>query len=102
VRPATAAARARHQLATVHVADMHHLDLQLRDTRAELADAVKASGTCLTGIYGIGPVIAAVIIGDVEDITRFATRDSFASYNGTAPMEVSSGQRVVHRLSQRG
>ena len=100
-RPCSAA-RARHQLATVHVADLHHLDLQLRDTRSELTDAVKASGTCLTGIYGVGPVIAAIVIGDVEDITRFATRDSFASYNGTAPMEVSSGQRVVHRLSQRG
>jgi len=102
VRPATAAARARHQLATVHVADLHHLDLQLRDTRSELTDAVKASGTCLTGIYGVGPVIAAIVIGDVEDITRFATRDGFASYTGTAPIEVSSGQRVVHRLSQRG
>ena len=68
----------------------------------QLADAVKASGTCLTGIYGVGPVIAATVIGDVEDITRFATRDAFASYDGTAPMEVSSGQRVVHRLSQRG
>lgn len=39
----------------------------------------------LAGIYGIGPVIAAIVIGDVEDITRFATRDSFASYDGTAP-----------------
>lgn len=102
VRPATAAARARHQLATVHAGDMHHLDLQLRGTRAELADAVKAPGTCTAGIYGAGPVIAAVVIGDVEDITRFAARDSFASCNGTAPMEVSSGQRVAHRLSQRG
>ncbi|HUC58258.1 MAG TPA: transposase, partial [Streptosporangiaceae bacterium] len=41
VRPDNPAARARHQLAVVHVADLHHLDLQLRDTRAELAGAVK-------------------------------------------------------------
>jgi hypothetical protein len=32
----------------------------------------------LTGIYGIGPVIAATVIGDAGDITRFATRDAFA------------------------
>jgi transposase len=102
VRADSPAARARRQLAAVHVADLYHVELQLRDTRAELADAVKASGTSLTSVYGIGPVIAATVIGDVEDITRFATRDAFASYTGTAPIEVSSGRRVVHRLSQRG
>jgi transposase len=98
----TPAARARHQLAALLIADLYHVELQLRDTRAELADAVKACGTSLTGIYGIGPVIAATVIGDAGDITRFANRDAFASYDGTAPIEVSSGSRVVHRLSQRG
>lgn len=29
-------------------------------------------------------------------------RDQFAAYNGTAPIEVSSGGRKVHRLSRRG
>ena len=33
---------------------------------------------------------------------RFANRDTFASYNGTAPVEFASGGRVVHRVSQRG
>jgi transposase len=35
-------------------------------------------------------------------VSRFCTRDRFAAYNGTAPIEVSSGQRKVHRLSRRG
>jgi len=35
-------------------------------------------------------------------VRRFANRDQFAAYNGTAPVERSSGGRVVHRLSQRG
>ena len=34
--------------------------------------------------------------------SRFASRDHFAAYNGTAPVEVSSGNRKVHRLSRRG
>ena len=34
--------------------------------------------------------------------SRFASRDGFAAYNGTAPIEVSSGKRKVHRLSRRG
>jgi transposase len=35
-------------------------------------------------------------------VSRFKNRDRFAAYNGTAPIEVSSGQRKVHRLSRRG
>jgi len=38
----------------------------------------------------------------LDDVRRFANRDAFASYNGTAPIEWSSGGRVVHRLSRRG
>jgi len=36
------------------------------------------------------------------DIRRFPNRDRYAAYNGTAPVEFSSGGRTVHRLSQRG
>ena len=32
----------------------------------------------------------------------FPSRDHFASYNGTAPVEVSSGSRKIYRLSLRG
>jgi transposase len=35
-------------------------------------------------------------------VSRFGSRDRFAACNGTAPIEVSSGQRTVHRLSRRG
>ena len=38
--------------------------------------------------FGVGPVIAATVIGDVGDVTRFASRDHFAAYNGTAPIEM--------------
>jgi transposase len=39
---------------------------------------------------------------DVADPARFPTADRFASYNGTAPIEVSSGRRKIYRLSMRG
>ena len=64
--------------------------------------AVRASGTSLTEVYGIGPVLACALIGYTGDVTRFTGRDQFAAYNGTAPIEVSSGGRVAHRLSRRG
>ena len=56
----------------------------------------------MTGIFGVGPVIAGTVIGDIGSITRFASRDDFAAYNGTAPVEVSSGNRKIYRLSLRG
>jgi Transposase IS116/IS110/IS902 family len=47
-------------------------------------------------------VIAGRILAEVGDIARFATTDKFASYNGTAPIDVSSGDQVRHRLSRAG
>ena len=63
---------------------------------------MQGPGTSLTALFGVGPVVAAAVIGDVRDVSRFAGRDPFAAYNGTAPIEVSSGQRKVYRLSRRG
>ena len=102
IRPSGPAARARRELAAEFLADLRRLDAQIRGTRNKLAAAVQASGTTLTGIFGVGPVIAAAILGDAGDRSRFGDRDRFAAYNGTAPIEVSSGGRKIHRLSLRG
>jgi transposase len=100
--PPGTAGQARGELAAELLEDMRRLDAQIREPKKKLATAVKASGTSLTGIFGVGPVIAATVIGDVADVSRFATRDRFAAYNGTAPIEVSSGNRKTCRLSLRG
>jgi transposase len=100
--PSSAVQAARHQLAAEFLADLRHVDAQLRDAKKKLATAVRASGTTLTEVFGGGPVVAATVIGDVRDIARFGDRDHFAAYNGTAPIEVSSGNRTVFRLSLRG
>ena len=101
-RAVGAVGRARAELAAEFLADLRRLDAQLRDTRKKLAAAVRASGTTLTEIFGVGPVVAATVIGDVGDVSRFPGRDHFAAYNGTAPVEVSSGNRKIYRLSLRG
>jgi transposase len=46
--------------------------------------------------------VAGTVIGDVIDVTRFPSRDHFAACNGTAPTEVSPGNRKIYRLSLRG
>jgi transposase len=99
IRPAGPVAEARRELAADLLADIRHLD---GEARKKPAAAVKTSGTSLTEVFGIGPVIAATVIGDVITVARFPTRDHFAAYNGTAPVEVSSGQRKIYRLSLRG
>jgi transposase len=100
--PSGAVDQARAELAAEFLEDMRHLDAQLRGTRKKLAAAVRASGTTLTEVFGVGPVIAGTIIGDIADVSRFPGRDHFAAYNGTAPVEVSSGNHKIHRLSLRG
>jgi transposase len=103
LEPAGAVAAARHAVAAELVADLRRVDDQLRDTKQRITAAVKASKTTLTGLFGVGPIIAAIVIGDVGDVSRFVSRDHFAAYNGTAPIEVSSGaRRKVFRLSRRG
>ena len=93
---------ARCELAAAFLEDLRGVDARIRETRKKLTVAVQAAGTSLTGLFGVGPVIAAAVIGDVRDVSRFGGRDHFAAYNGTAPIEVSSGPRKIYRLSRRG
>jgi transposase len=53
-------------------------------------------------LTGVGPVVAARILADVGDVTRFADRNRFASWTGTAPLDASSGEQTRHRLSRAG
>jgi transposase len=100
--PSSATEAIRHELALELLEDMRRLDTQLKESHKRIKLAVRASGTSLTDVYGIGPVLASALIGYTGDVTRFKSRDQFAAYNGTAPVEVSSGGRVTHRLSRRG
>ncbi len=100
--PSGAAALARRELAAEFLDDLRRIDTQLRDTRKKPDTAVRASGTTLTEIFGAGPVIGAIVTGCVRDVSRFGGRDHFAACNGTAPIEVSSGNRRIYRLSRRG
>jgi transposase len=78
------------------------LDRKIADLNERIEAEVEASGTTLTEIFGIGPILAARIIGTVGNVARFPTKSHFASYSGTAPVEASSGEVVRHRLSLAG
>lgn len=100
--PTGAVAAARKELAEDLLADLRHLDDQLAELKKRLAAVVAASGTTTTNIFGVGPVVAAMVVGLTSDVSRFSDRAHFAAYNGTAPREVSSGPKKLYRLSMRG
>ncbi|MCO1658517.1 IS110 family transposase [Pseudonocardia humida] len=102
VQAMTAPDAQRQQLAVDLVADLRRLDAALAANTTDIAAAVEAQASTLTQIHGIGPVLAAKIIGQTGVVQRFPTRYHYASYCGTAPIEASSGEQRRHRLSRAG
>jgi transposase len=97
-----ASARLRRRLASEVLRDVRSLDRKIAGLNGRIEAEVEASGTTLTEIFGVGPILAAKIIGTVGSVARFPTKANFASYSGTAPVEASSGEVVRHRLSLAG
>jgi transposase len=102
VHPVTAVGVERKNLALELVGDIRRLDRAIAGVKARAKVAVAASGSSITDITGVGPIVAALILGHVGDVSRFPNSGHFASYNGTAPIEASSGPKVRHRLNPRG
>ena len=102
VRPRDEPARTRKQLASEVVRDVRALDRRIADLDERIRQEVEASGTTLTEIFGVGPILAAKIVGIVGNVGRFPSKAHFASYAGVAPIEASSGEVVRHRLSLAG
>ena len=102
VRPRDVAGKARRRVAAELVADLERIYKRKKAADKELKELVAATGTSLMNLPGIGPSGAARLLVEVGDITRFATRAHFASWNGTAPIDASSGDQVRHRLSRAG
>jgi transposase len=102
LEPAGAVPAARKELAEELLGDLRRLDTQLKELKERLAVVVAASRTTTTRIFGVGPVVAAITVGLTADVRRFPDKDHFAAYNGSAPIEVSSGPKKIYRLSMRG
>jgi transposase len=102
VRPRDIAGKTRRRMAAEELADLVVVDAKLKRMKAELKAMVIARGSTLLQINGIGPAGAARTLADVGDITRFADRNRFASWTGTAPLDASSGEQIRHRLSRAG
>jgi len=94
-------AERRRQTADL-ISDVARLDIEIKVIKAGTRLAVKATKTSLVELHGVGPIVAALVLGHSGDVTRFASRHHYASYDGTAPLEASSGPKTRHRLNTGG
>jgi transposase len=102
IRAATGPHRTRRLLAGALVREGRRLAAEIAAVEAQIGSAVEDSRTTLVNLLGIGPILAAKILGRVGDVRRFASAARFASSCGVAPIEASSGDLVRHRLSRAG
>ena len=102
VRPRDLAGKTRRRLAVEQRTELFAVEKKIKALTKELKALVLARGSRLMDLPGVGPVVAARILADVGDVARFADRNRFASWTGTAPLDASSGEQVRHRLSRAG
>ena len=102
VRPKTPPEATRKTLAWDLVREIRSIDTRLAAITARMTEALQDYGSRLVEVDGIGPVLAVRLIGRCGRASRFPSSDAFANYAGVAPVEVSSGERAVHRLSRSG
>jgi len=102
VRPRDVVGRTRRQLASELITELAVVDKKIKAANVQLTELVATTGSTLLQLNGIGPSGAARLLGDIADISRFASSGHFASWNGTAPIDASSGDQQRHRLSRAG
>jgi transposase len=99
IKPRDLVGKTRRRLAGL-IGELERIDKKIKIADKDLQELVTARGSTLTDLHGIGPSGAARLLADVGDIRRFRDRDRFASWNGTAPLDASSGAQQRHRLSR--
>jgi transposase len=102
VRPRDIAGKTRRRIAADELAELVAVEAKMKKATAELKAMVLARHSRLMDLRGVGPVVAARVLADVGDVARFADRNRFASWTGTAPLDASSGEQNRHRLSRAG
>jgi transposase len=102
IKPRDLPGKTRRRLVVELIGELETIDRKIKATKKELTALVTERGSTLLELTGIGPSSAARLLADVGDIHRFADRDRFASWNGTAPLDASSGNQQRHRLSRAG
>ena len=86
VKPRDVAGKTRRRLAAEQIAELVAIEKKVKALTRELKEMVLATGSTLMELPGVGPVVAARTLADTGDVTRFADRNKYASWTGTAPI----------------
>jgi len=80
------------------------LDLreEIQEVEDELISMMKENGQTIATASGCGTVIAAELIGEIGDVSRFHSPGALAKYAGCAPREHSSGKTIHWRKTRSG
>src|SRR5262245_49845607 len=95
--PGTVAAIARDL-----VARCRELFARAAELHRQIRRMVRRLAPTLLELPGCGALTAAKIVGEVAGAARFRSKASFARWNGTAPIPVSSGNDARYRLNRGG
>jgi len=101
-KPRDLVGKTRRRLAVELIGELESIDKKIKAAEKDLTALVIERGSTLLELNGIGPSGAARLLADVGDIHRFRDRDRFVSWNGTAPLDASSGNQERHRLWRAG
>jgi transposase len=77
VRPRDVAGKARRRVAAELITDLERIYQRKKAANKELRDLLKATGSTLTSLHGIGPSGAARLLVEAGDITRFPSKAHF-------------------------
>jgi transposase len=102
IRPRDIVGKTRRRLVVELIDELEGIDKKIKAVKKELKELVIARDSTLLDLHGIGPSSAARLLAHVGDIHPFANPDHYASWNGTAPLDASSGDQNRHRLSRAG
>ena len=80
------------------------LDLreEIQEIEEELILMMKENSCTIATASGCGTVIAAELIGEIGDVSRFHSPGALAKYAGCAPREHSSGKTIRWRKTKSG
>ena len=93
----------RARLALRAIVRLTAIEREAYELEEEIVSLVTTTG-CehLLAIRGVGPLVAAKLMGEVRDVRRYANAAAFAAHAGVAPVPASSGNRYRHRLALGG
>lgn len=80
------------------------LENQVAETEEEIADLLEDFDQYLTTIPGVGPVLAASLLAEIGDVSRFPGVKSLVAYAGIDPVVFRSGEfeGTSTHMSKRG